>query len=183
MRTNVTQQCHLSLSENGKRQICFPRVRRWSPRRCRITLQMSLMSAKQHPRETKSGLNVTQQCHLSLSENGKWQICFPRVRRWSPRRCRITLQNVAYECQTTPSGNEKRTNVTQQCHLSLSENGKRQICFPRVRRWSPRRCRITLQNVAYECQTTPSGNEKRTKRFPRVQNKLLRSKRGQKCYP
>ena len=123
--------------------------------------------------------NVTQQCHLSLSENGKWQICFPRVRRWSPRRCRITLQNVAYECQTTPSGNEKRTNVTQQCHLSLSENGKWQICFPRVRRWSPRRCRITLQNVAYECQTTPSGNEKRTKRFPRVQNTLLRSKRGQ----
>ena len=144
---------------------------------------MSLLSAKPHPRETKSGLNVTQQCHLSLSENGKWQICFPRVRRWSPRRCRITLQNVAYECQTTPSGNEKRTNVAQQCHLSLSENGKWQICFPRVRRWSPRRCRITLQNVAYECQTTPSGNEKRTKRFPRVQNTLLRSKRGQKCYP
>ena len=67
------------------------------------------LRAKQHPRETKSGLNVSQQCHLSLSENGKWQICFPRMRRWSPRRCRVTLQNVAYECQTTPSGNEKRT--------------------------------------------------------------------------
>ena len=121
--------------------------------------------------------NVTQQCHLSLSENGKWQICFPRVRRWSPRRCRITLQNVAYECQTTPSGNEKRTNVTQQCHLSLSENGKWQICFPRVRRWSPRRCRITLQNVAYECQTTPSGNEKRTKRYPTVSPVTLRKRK------
>ena len=50
---NVSQQCHLSLSENGKWQICFPRVRRWSPRRCRITLQMSLMSAKQHPWESE----------------------------------------------------------------------------------------------------------------------------------
>ena len=183
MRTNVSQQCHLSLSENGKWQICFPRVRRWSPRRCRITLQNVAYECQTTPSGNEKRTNVTQQCHLSLSENGKWQICFPRVRRWSPRRCRITLQMSLMSAKQHPRETKSGLNVSQQCHLSLSENGKWQICFPRVRRWSPRRCRITLQNVAYECQTTPSGNEKRTKRFPRVQNTLLRSKRGQKCYP
>ncbi len=128
--------------------------------------------------------NVTNSvtCHSPKTESGRY--ASQRVRRWSPRRCRITLQNVAFECQTKhPRETKSGLNVSRECHLSLSENGKWQICFPRVRRWSPRRCRITLQNVAYECQTTPSGNEKRTKRFPRVQNTLLRSKRGQKCYP
>jgi hypothetical protein len=144
---------------------------------------MSLMSAKQHPRETKSGLNVSQQCHLSLSENGKWQICFPRVRRWSPRRCRITLQNVAYECQTTPSGNEKRTKRYPTVSPVTLRKRKAADMLPKSATLVTTQMSNNSSNVAYECQTTPSGNEKRTKHFPRVQNTLLRSKRGQKCYP
>ena len=121
--------------------------------------------------------NVTQQCHLSLSENGKWQICFPRVRRWSPRRCRITLQNVAYECQTTPSGNEKRTKRFPRVSPVTLRKRKVADMLPKSATLVTTQMSNNSSNVAYECQTTPSGNEKRTKRFPTVSPVTLRKRK------